>query len=258
MALIDVEDVSVSLPIYNARGRALKTELLRRTVGGNIEHPKDKRATVIQALDAVTLRVQDGDRIGLVGRNGAGKTTLLRVMSRIYTPTSGNVNIVGSISSMTDLSVGMNPEATGYENIIMRGVMLGLTRKQAAALTPDVEEFTELGEYLELPVRTYSAGMMLRLAFAVSTAVKPDIIILDEMITAGDAAFVEKARTRLSKLIKEASILVLATHDDITLRRFCTIAVWMNSGRVAAMGDIDTVLAEYHSDSGNFGRQAKE
>src|SRR5581483_10029282 len=170
MALIDVRNVSVSLPVYNARGRALKTELLRRTVGGNIEHPKDKRRTVVQALDSISLRVADGDRVGIIGRNGAGKTTLLRVMSRIYKPTAGSVHIVGSISSMTDLTVGMNPEATGYENIIMRGIMLGLTRRQAAALTPDVEEFTELGEYLALPVRTYSAGMMLRLAFAVSTA----------------------------------------------------------------------------------------
>src|SRR5690348_7893880 len=121
MALIDVQNISVSLPIYNARGRALKTEILRRTVGGNIEHPKDRRVTVIQALKDVTLRVNDGDRVGLVGHNGAGKTTLLRVMSRIYPPTSGEVRIVGSISSMTDLTVGMNPEATGYENILMRG-----------------------------------------------------------------------------------------------------------------------------------------
>jgi ABC-2 type transport system ATP-binding protein/lipopolysaccharide transport system ATP-binding protein len=248
MALIDVQSISISLPIYNTRGRALKTEILRRTVGGNIEHPKDRRVTVIQALDDVTLRVNDGDRVGLVGRNGAGKTTLLRVMSRIYPPTSGTVRIVGSISSMTDLSVGMNPEATGYENIIMRGIMLGLTSKQAAALIPDVEEFTELGEYLELPIRTYSAGMMLRLAFAVSTATRPDIIILDEMITAGDAIFVEKARARIANLIKHAAILVLATHDDATLRRFCTVAVLMDSGRVAATGDIDSVLARYHSE----------
>ena len=248
MALIDLQSISISLPIYNARGRALKTEILRRTVGGNIEHPKDRRVTVIQALDDVTLRVNDGERVGLVGRNGAGKTTLLRVMSRIYPPTSGTVRILGSISSMTDLSVGMNPEASGYENILMRGIMLGLTRKQAAALIPDVEDFTELGEYLELPIRTYSAGMMLRLAFAVSTAVKPDIIILDEMVSAGDAAFMEKARARLTELIKHASILVLATHDDGTLKQLCTVAVWMNAGRMAAVGDIDSVLAQYHSE----------
>ena len=248
MALIDLKNVSVSMPIYNSRGRGLKHEILRRTVGGNLDHPKDKRITIIQALNDVTLQVKDGDRIGLIGRNGAGKTTLLRVMSRIYPPTAGTAHIVGAISSMTDLSVGMNPEATGYENVILRGVMLGLTRKEATALIPDVEEFTELGEYLELPIRTYSTGMMLRLSFAVSTAVKPDIIILDEMITAGDSAFLEKARTRITNLIEKASILILATHDDATLRQFCPTVIWMRSGRIAAKGDADAVLAEYHTE----------
>lgn len=249
MALIDLKNVSVSMPIYNSRARGLKHEILRRTVGGNVEHPKDKRITVIQALNDVTLRVSNGDRIGLIGRNGAGKTTLLRVMSRIYPPTAGTANIVGTISSMTDLSVGMNPEASGYENIIMRGVMLGLTYKEAAKLIPDVEEFTELGEYLDLPIRTYSAGMMLRLSFGVSTAVKPDIVIMDEIINAGDAAFMEKARLRLSGLINRAAIFVLATHDDATLRQFCPTVVWMKAGRVAAIGDAASVLAQYHSEA---------
>jgi ABC-2 type transport system ATP-binding protein/lipopolysaccharide transport system ATP-binding protein len=171
-------------------------------------------------------------------------------MSRIYPPTSGTAQIVGTVSSMTDLSIGMNPEATGYENIVMRGVMLGLTHKQATTLIPDVEEFTELGEYLDLPIRTYSAGMMLRLSFAVSTAVKPDIIILDEMVSVGDAAFVEKARARITGLIEKASILVLATHDDALLRQFCPVAVWMNSGRIVAIGGTDSVLAQYHSEIG--------
>ena len=249
MATIDLQNVSVSLPIYNSRGRALKHEVLRRTVGSNLDHPKDQRATVVQALNEVTLCLKDGDRVGLIGRNGAGKTTMLRVMSRIYQPTSGIAKIVGTISSMTDLSIGMSPEATGYENIIMRGIMLGLTRKQAAALIPDVEEFTELGEYLELPIRTYSAGMMLRLSFAVSTAIKPEIIILDEMISVGDAAFMEKASARIASLLETASIMVLATHDDALLRRLCLTAVWMNYGRITAMGNVNSVIDRYHSET---------
>jgi ABC-type polysaccharide/polyol phosphate transport system ATPase subunit len=244
MALIDLQNVSVSIPIYNSRGRALKSEIFRRTIGGNIEHPKDRRITVIQALNDVTLRINDGDRVGLIGRNGAGKTTLLRVMSRIYPPTSGKIRIVGTISSMTDLSLGMNPESTGYENIVMRGIMLGLNRKQATALIPDVEEFTELGEYLDLPIRTYSTGMMVRLSFAISTAVKPDIIILDEMIGAGDLAFVEKARSRIVGLIENASILVLATHDAAILRQFCPVAVWLKAGSVGAIGDTESILEQ--------------
>ena len=151
---------------------------------------------------------------------------------------------------MTDLSVGMSSEATGYENIVMRGIMLGLTHKQATALIPDVEEFTELGEYLELPIRTYSAGMMLRLAFAVSTAVKPDIIILDEMISVGDAAFITKARARITSLIQNASILVLASHDDNLVRELCQTTIWMNYGRVASMGDTESVLVQYRSEIG--------
>ena len=251
MALIDLQNVSISLPIYNSRGRGLKHEILRRTIGSTLQHPKDQNITIVRALSDVTLRIKDGDRVGVVGRNGAGKTTLLRVLSRIYPPTAGKIQVVGTVSSMTDLSVGMGPETTGYENIVMRGIMLGLTHRQAAALIPDVEEFTELGEYLELPIRTYSAGMMLRLSFAISTAVRPDIIILDEMISVGDAAFVTKARARITNLIQNASILVLATHDDNLLQEFCQTAIWINYGRVASMGDTETVLAHYHSEIGN-------
>ncbi len=250
MALMDLQNVSISLPIYNSRGRGLKHEILRRTVGSNLQHPQDQNITIVRALSDVTLRIKDGDRVGVVGRNGAGKTTLLRVLSRIYPPTAGKIRIVGTVSSMTDLSVGMSPEATGYENIVMRGIMLGLTHKQATDLIPDVEEFTELGEYLELPIRTYSAGMMLRLSFAISTAVKPEIIILDEMISVGDAAFITKARARITNLIQNASILVLATHDDNLLQEFCQTAIWMNYGHVASMGDTETVLAHYHSEIG--------
>jgi ABC-2 type transport system ATP-binding protein/lipopolysaccharide transport system ATP-binding protein len=251
MALMDLQSVSISLPIFNSRSRGLKYEILRRTVGSNLRHPKKQNITIVQALSDVTLRIKEGDRVGVVGRNGAGKTTLLRVLSRIYPPTAGKIQVVGTVSSMTDLSVGMSPEATGYENIIMRCIMLGLTYKQATALIPDVEEFTELGEYLELPIRTYSAGMMLRLSFAISTAVRPDIIILDEMISVGDAAFVTKARARITNLIQNASILVLATHDDNLLQEFCQTAIWMDYGRVVSMGDTDAVLAHYHSEIGN-------
>ena len=247
---MDLQNVSISLPIYNSRGRGLKHEILRRTVGSNLQHPKDQNITIVQALSDVTLRIKDGDRVGIVGRNGAGKTPLLRVLSRIYPPIAGKIQVVGTVSSMTDLSVGMSSEATGYENIVMRGIMLGLTHKQATALIPDVEEFTELGEYLELPIRTYSAGMMLRLSFAVSTAVKPDIIILDEMIGASDLAFIAKARARITNLIENASIFVLASHDGSLLRKLCRTTIWMNYGRVASMGDTELVLVQYDSEIG--------
>jgi ABC-type polysaccharide/polyol phosphate transport system ATPase subunit len=245
MPSIDLERVSVTIPIYNARGRALKSELLQRAVGANFANGKDPSIIAVRAVDDVTLRINHADRIAIIGRNGSGKTTLLRVLSGIYPPTSGRAEIVGDVSSLTDLSVGMDPESTGYENIVLRGLILGLSRKQATKLIPDIEEFTELGEYLALPIRTYSAGMLLRLAFGVSTAVKPDIIILDEMISAGDAAFIEKAQRRLEQLIENASIMVLASHDEALVRRLCPTAIWMHAGRLMAMGRTDEVLEQY-------------
>jgi ABC-type polysaccharide/polyol phosphate transport system ATPase subunit len=151
---------------------------------------------------------------------------------------------------LTDLSVGMDPESSGYENIVLRGLILGLTRKEATKLIPDIEEFSELGEYLALPIRTYSAGMLLRLAFGVSTAVKPDIIILDEMISAGDAGFVKKAQQRLERLIENASIIVLASHDETLVRKLCPSAVWLQAGKLMAKGRTDEVLEQYRASIG--------
>ncbi|KJK25736.1 sugar ABC transporter [Burkholderiaceae bacterium 16] len=246
---ISLDKVSVSLPIYNPRGRALKAEFLRRTVGGNLGTSKDPQTVIIKALDQVSIAIEHGDRVALVGRNGSGKTTLLRVLAGIYPPTSGRIAIQGRISALTDMSMGMDMEATGYENVLLRGVVMGLNKKKAEALIPDIEEFTELGEYLRLPVRTYSTGMMLRLAFAISTAVQPEILLLDEMVGAGDAAFVNKARTRIEGLIHNASIMVLASHDDHLVSSLCTHAIWMHSGQLRAFGPVSEVLAEYHAGS---------
>lgn len=248
MAHIVLDKASVELAIYNSRGRALKNEILRRTVGGGLQDNRDRAVQVVQALNQVSFEARDGDRIGLVGGNGAGKTTLLRVLSRVYPPTSGHALIEGRISSLIDLSMGMDTDATGYDNIEMRGIMLGLDRKQAQALVPDIEEFSELGEFLSLPIRTYSSGMMLRLAFAVSTAVHPDILILDEVIGVGDAAFAEKAEKRLHSMIEKASIMFLATHDNKTIRRFCNRTLWMKGGRLAMDGAPDEVLNAYTAD----------
>jgi ABC-2 type transport system ATP-binding protein/lipopolysaccharide transport system ATP-binding protein len=250
MPSITLERASVTIPIYNARSRALKSELLRRAVGANFTDARDPGVVAVRAVDNVTLRVNHGDRIALIGRNGSGKTTLLRLMAGIYPPTSGRVTISGNVSSLTDLSLGMDPESTGYENIILRGLVLGMTRREATAMIPDIEEFTELGEYLGLPIRTYSAGMTLRLAFAVSTAVKPDIIILDEMISAGDASFILKAKVRIEQLIERASIMVLASHDESLVARLCPKAVWMDAGRMMAAGETAEVIRNYKESIG--------
>ncbi|WJF90107.1 ABC transporter ATP-binding protein [Paraburkholderia bonniea] len=247
---ISLSNVSVSLPIYNARGRALKAELLRRTVGGDLGKSVDPQVVVINALDDVSVTLEHGDRVALVGRNGSGKTTLLRVLAGIYPPTKGKVLIDGRVSALTDMSMGMDMEATGYENVLLRAVVMGLSSKEADSLIPDIEEFTELGEYLRLPIRTYSAGMMLRLIFGISTAVQPEILLLDEMVGAGDAAFVAKARARIEGLIQKASIMVLASHDDHLVKNLCTKALWMHSGHLRAFGPVDEVIAAYHEQAG--------
>ena len=244
MATISLDRVTIEFPIYNARGRSLTGELFRRTVGGKIQSDKSSRVSVV-ALRDISLELTDGDRLGLIGHNGAGKSTLLRVLAGIYEPPSGRAQIKGTVASLTDITMGMNLEATGYENIVLRGVFLGLRVKEVRRMIPDIEAFTELGEFLKLPLRTYSSGMMLRLAFAVTTAVIPEILIMDEMIGAGDAAFVVKATARLNQMISSSRILVIASHNVETIRGFCNRAALMETGRIVRIGPVDQVISAY-------------
>jgi ABC-2 type transport system ATP-binding protein/lipopolysaccharide transport system ATP-binding protein len=245
MAHINLVQASVHIPIYNARSRSLKSTIARHAVGATIGTRPNGDLVVVNALNNITLSLKSGDRVGLVGHNGAGKSTLLRVISGVYAPTNGSAEVVGNVSALTDIAMGMDLEATGHENIIMRAILRGMSYEQARALAPAVEEFTELGEYLHLPVRTYSTGMMLRLSFAVDTSVEPDILIMDEVITAGDASFVKKATVRINSLIDKASIFVIASHVEKVLTDFCNRAIWLERGAVVADGTVDEVLAEY-------------
>jgi ABC-2 type transport system ATP-binding protein/lipopolysaccharide transport system ATP-binding protein len=245
MTSIVLDRVTVDFPIYNARGRSLKSALLRRTVGGRIETTPDRHVSVM-ALRDINLTLNKGDRLGLVGRNGAGKSTLLRVLSGVYEPPIGKVRIEGAVSALTDMMMGMDIEATGYENIILRSVFLGISVEQAKRSVPEIEEFSELGDFMHLPMRTYSSGMMLRLAFAVTTAVTPEILIMDEVIGAGDSAFLEKAQARLNRVIGDSHILVIATHSDFMMRQFCNKAALLESGRLVMLGTVDEVLEAYH------------
>ena len=192
-----------------------------------------------------TLEFNKGDRVGLIGRNGSGKTTLLRVLSGAYEPTSGDIDVSGSLSSLTDITLGMDMEADGYENIMLRSIVMGRTRREAKERISEIEEFTGLGEYLRLPVRVYSSGMLLRLAFAVSTAIEPEILLMDEMIGAGDAHFIEKAQARLQNLMSDASILVLASHSSDILRQFCNRGVVLEQGQVVFSGELEACLSYY-------------
>jgi homopolymeric O-antigen transport system ATP-binding protein len=248
MARINLSHASVRIPIYNARGRSLKTMIARRAVGATIGSRPNDDIVVVNALNDISLTLNPGDRVGIIGHNGAGKTTLLRVFSGTYVPTSGSAEVIGQVSALTDLAMGLDPEASGHENIIMRAILMGMSYREAHALAPEVEQFSELGEYLHLPVRTYSTGMMLRLAFAVTTSIQPDILIMDEMIAAGDASFIKKATQRIHALISGASIFALASHSEEHLKRFCNRAIWLNKGELAADGPLDHVLDAYNKE----------
>jgi ABC-2 type transport system ATP-binding protein/lipopolysaccharide transport system ATP-binding protein len=243
MASITLRNACVDFPIYNARGRSLKANVLRR-VGGRIDSDNREIITV-EALRDVSLDLRPGDRLALVGHNGAGKSTLLRVLAGAYEPSRGVAHIDGKVSSLLDMTMGMDPELTGRENIALRGIFLGMTFRQATEITPAIEEFTELGGFMDLPMRTYSSGMTLRLAFAVSTAVQPDILLLDEMISVGDMSFAEKARSRLEQIMENSRILVLASHDPKILKRYCNKAVHLREGQIVAAGSLDDILEQH-------------
>lgn len=242
MVSIEVRNASVDFPIFDAKTRSLKKRVLGK-VGGKIG--TGGKAPVIEALRDITMSLGDGDRVGLVGHNGAGKSTLLRLLSGIYEPTRGSTRVAGRIAPVFDLGVGLDPEVSGRENILIRGLFLGMNRARMEARVDDIAEFTELGDYLHLPLRTYSAGMRVRLALGVVTTIDPEILILDEGLGAIDAAFLAKARERLVDLARRSGILVFASHSDELLRELCTDAVWMDEGRIRGAGPLEETLAAY-------------
>ena len=243
MATIRLDSVSVDFPIYNFNARSLKKQFLRLTTGGALNN--NDNMVVVKALDKVSLKLEHGDRVGLIGHNGAGKSTLLRVLAKIYEPIQGQMHCEGNVSPLLNVMLGINQESTGYENIMVRGLLLGLTRKEIRVKLDQIADFTELGDYLFAPVRTYSSGMQLRLAFAVATCIKPDILLMDELIEVGDAAFLKRAQARLSDFISQSSILVLASHSNETIKRLCNKVVLLEKGCVQYFGPVEEGFEKY-------------
>lgn len=241
---IRLDDVSIEYPIYNTDARSLKRAMLTLPLGGRIGIGSGDRI-VVQALRSVSLRFESGDRVGLIGHNGAGKTTLLRVLAGVYEPVTGRTETSGRIASLFDMMLGMDPEATGEENIMIRGLILGLGAEQIRAKRDEIAEFTELGEFLTMPVRTYSTGMRLRLAFAISSCVTPDILLMDEWIGVADESFTRKAEERARALIGDVGILVLATHSLPLMEHICNRVVWLENGAVKADGPPAEILRRY-------------
>lgn len=200
---------------------------------------------VVQALTNINFAIRAGERVALLGHNGAGKTTLLGALSRIYAPTSGSAEISGAVGSLINISLGTDPESTGRENIFLRAAILGLGRDFIQKNLEEIIEFSELGDFIDLPVRTYSSGMQLRLAFAVSTMLRPEILVMDEWLSVGDKNFQSKAAARLDAMLKDTKILVLATHSRDLALRHCNRALWLEHGRIKLDGLVKDVAAAY-------------
>ena len=243
---IETQNAWVEFPIFDAKSRSLKKAFLGKA-GGTIGR-NESNVVVIEALRDITLSLKMGDRVGLVGHNGAGKSTLLRLLSGIYEPTRGSATVRGRVAPVFDLGVGMDPEISGFENIVIRGMFLGQTRKQMAAKVDEIAEFTELGDYLSMPLRTYSTGMRVRVALGVVTSIDPEILLLDEGIGAVDAEFMKKARVRLQELVARSGILVFASHSNEFLAQLCDRAMWIDHGRIRQEGGIEDVVRAYEGD----------
>ena len=244
MALIEFSNVCVDFPGYNASGRSLKKNLMQVATGGRIGSDNGGRV-VVRSIDNLSFTLTDGERVGLIGHNGAGKSTLLRLLSGVYYPTGGTVHREGNVGSLIDISLGIDPEATGRENIFLRGGLLGMTKRDIRLAFDSIVTFSELGDFVDMPLRTYSSGMHLRLAFAVSTLLRPEILLMDEWLSVGDEHFKHKAEARLKDLVQSSNILVIASHDRELVQDVCTRVLWLEHGRIRADGRPEEVLQAY-------------
>ncbi len=246
-ASIVLKDVWIEYVIYGLANRSLKKTLFRFLSRGRMAQEVAEERTRVLALKGIDLEIRDGERLGIVGSNGSGKTTLLRAIAGVLKPVRGQIRRVGYTASLFDVTLGMNPEASGWDNILLRGLYLGLSPEQARALSPEIAAFSGLTpEQLSRPVRTYSSGMQVKLAFSISTAVRPDILLLDEWLGAGDAAFLEKAQQRMLELVQRSRILVFASHYDWLLSSICNRAICLDQGQIVADGPVAETLDFYH------------
>lgn len=247
MANVVLDSVSLEFPVYGLSAQSLKRKLIRVSTGGAFGKADNRDMVTIKALKNINLQLNPGDRLGLLGHNGAGKSTLLRVIAKIYEPTQGHAHINGKVSALLDVMMGMDSESTGYENIFMRGIFQGLTKREILEKQDEIAEFTELGDYLSMPTRTYSSGMMLRLAFGIATSFIPEVLVLDEVIGAGDASFMKKSEARIQSMIEGAEIVVLSSHNIEVIKKNCNQLILLSAGEIKYCGDVDAGLQFYES-----------
>jgi ABC-type polysaccharide/polyol phosphate transport system ATPase subunit len=239
--LIELNDVSLRFVNYADKQHSLKRAVLDLVLRRESAVPRSE----FWAMRDISFKVEQGDRIGIVGGNGAGKSTLLRLLARIYPPTSGRVAIRGSVAPLIEMGAGFNPELSGTDNIVFNGAMLGFKRSEMLAKAAEIYEFTGLRQFADLPLKYYSSGMYMRLAFAIATEVHPDILLIDEALGVGDAAFLEKARARLRGLVERSKAVILVSHQMDSLREFCTRGLWIRQGRLVADGPIEAIIDDY-------------
>ncbi len=244
MAYIDFQHVGVDFPIFASQNRSFKKSVMNIATGGRIASDASSMP-VVRALDDINLRIEEGERVGLLGCNGSGKSTILRVLAGVYWPTSGRAEVEGSIGSLLDISLGTDGESTGIENMYLRGTLLGMTKEEINRLLPEMTEYSELGDFINLPMKTYSSGMQMRVAFTVSTQSAPEVLLMDEWLAVGDQNFQRKAEERLSSLVEQTKILVIASHSRSLIERVCTRAVWLDHGKIRMDGSPQDVCKAY-------------
>lgn len=245
---INVRNASLEFPIHNSSSGSLKNTFVKAIAGGVLKKDTSSNAILVKALNRINLNIKEGERIGLIGHNGAGKSTLLRLLSNIYQPSSGHVSVNGTVTSLININLGIDQECTGIENIIIRGKILGITNDKLPDYIKEVVEFSELGDFIHLPFRTYSSGMRLRLAFAASTIIAPDILIFDEWLSTGDRLFKEKSNKHLKKLVDDSKVMVIASHSIQLIKNMCTRVIWLDKGSIKMDGDVNSVITLYNKE----------
>ncbi len=240
MAIIDLDKVSLTFNVRQKGRISFKEFLVKRLFWQSVNPYRE-----VRALQDVSLRLGDGQRIGIVGHNGAGKSTLLKLLAGIYPPTQGKRTVKGRVSSLFDIALGFEVDANGWENIAYRSYLQGETPKTLRSKIDPIANFSELGDFLNMPVRYYSAGMIVRLAFSIATAIEPEILLVDEVLSVGDMAFQEKARQRIHEMIAKAELIIVVSHDLESLAKVCDQAIWMDHGRVRQFGPVQDIIDAY-------------
>ncbi len=244
MSYFKLDNVSLDY-IVRTGSNSLKTTCFKLTQKLFCNNKDNLLHSSYRALSNINLDIKNGTRLALIGRNGSGKSSLLKVLAQIYKPTIGKISTQGNISTLFNINIGLSEESTGYENIILMAIMRGYKKNEMTSLIKDVENFTELGKFLHYPVRTYSAGMRVKLSFAISTAVSTDIMLIDEIIGVGDNHFIHKAKNRIKNTLQKSDIIVLASHSNDILQEFCNVGLILDKGRVLFYGDIKDAIYKY-------------